>query len=74
MPRAAAFLAILGCMAAGVFVPRFGFLFTLLVAGFIGWLLYLTWPRLVGPEKLMRVAVLGMVLAVTVIQAFPRAG
>ena len=72
MPRWVAFLVILALMAAGVFVPRVGFLCTAVVAAFLGWLLYLTWPRLVGPEKLMRIAVLLMVLAVTVVQASPR--
>ncbi len=72
MPRWAPFLAVLALMAAGVFVPRVGFLFTLVIAAFLGWLLYLTWPRLVGPEKLMRIAVLLMVVAVAVVQAFPR--
>ncbi len=72
MPRTAAFLMILAFMAAGVFVPRVGFLFTLVVAAFLAWLLYLTWPRLVGPEKLMRIAVLAMVVAIVVVQALPR--
>ncbi len=72
LPRVAAFLGVLALMAAGAFVPRFGYLFTSLVAAFLGWLIYLTWPRLTGPEKLMRIAVLALVVALVVMQAFPR--
>jgi hypothetical protein len=72
MPRWLAFLVVLGTMTAGVFVPRVGFVFTLLVAVFLCWLAFLTWPRLTPPEKLMRTAVLALVVAVAIIQAFPR--
>lgn len=72
MPRAVGFFLVLALMAAGVFVPRLGFLATLLVAAFVGWLLYLVWPRLTLAERLFRIAVLVMVLAVALVQAFPR--
>ncbi len=72
LPRVAAFLIVLALMAAGTFVPKVGFLFTLVVAAFLGWLVFLTWPRLVGVEKLMRIAVLALVGAVAIMQAFPR--
>lgn len=39
---------------------------------FVAWLLYLSWPRLTGVERLMRVAVLLLFLAVTVVQLVPR--
>lgn len=39
---------------------------------FVAWLLYLSWPRLNGVERLMRVAVLLLFLAVTVVQLVPR--
>ena len=71
-PRVAAFLGVLAFMAAGVFVPKVGYLFTAAVAAFLAWLIYLTWPRLAGPEKLMRVAILALVVAVAFMQAFPR--
>lgn len=70
--RTTSFLLVLGLMAAGAFVPGVGFVATLLVAVFVGWLLVLTWPRLTGPEKLLRAAVLCLVLAVAAVQAFPR--
>lgn len=72
LPRAAAFFLVLAVMAVGVFVPRVGFVATLLVAVFVGWLLYLVWPRLTLPERLFRIAMLVMVLAVALVQAFPR--
>lgn len=72
IPRPVAFLLILAFMALGVFVPRVGFVATLFVAAFIGWLLYLTWPRQQPPEKLFRVAVLAMLVAIAIVQAFPR--
>jgi len=71
-PRWAAFLGVLALMVAGILVPKVGFVFTLLIGVFLGWLIFLTWPRLAGPEKLMRFAVVGLVLAVAVMQAFPK--
>jgi hypothetical protein len=39
---------------------------------FILWLLYLSWPRLTPVERVMRIAVLVLFLAVTVTQLLPR--
>ncbi len=72
LPRWVPFLALLALMSAGAFVPRVGWLFTLVVVVFICWLLYLTWPRLSALERLFRVAVLLLIMAVTAVQAFPR--
>ncbi len=72
VPRAAAFFAVLALMVAGVLVPRIGFVFTLVVALFVWWLLFITWPRLTLPERMMRIAVLFLVVAVAIVQAFPR--
>lgn len=72
LPRVAAFLLVLALMVAGVFVPRVGFVFTWLVAVFVAWLLYLTWPQLARPERFQRIAVLFVVVAVGIVQAFPR--
>ncbi|HOA03709.1 MAG: hypothetical protein IPI13_06050 [Actinomycetales bacterium] len=73
VPRWAAFIGVLALMVAGILVPKVGFLFTLVIAAFLGWLIFLTWPRLAAPEKLMRIAVLALVVAVAVMQAFPKA-
>ncbi|MGB2700008.1 MAG: DUF6703 family protein [Candidatus Phosphoribacter baldrii] len=73
IPRWAAFLGVLALMVAGILVPKVGFLFTVVIALFLAWLIFLTWPRLATPEKLMRLAVLALVVSVAVMQAFPKA-
>ena|SRR5690349_11495775 len=72
LPRFVAFLAVLALLVVGILVPRWGFLATGLVALGVAFLIYYTWPRLTLPERLLRLAVLGIVVAVAVVQAFPR--
>jgi hypothetical protein len=72
LPRVVPFLGLLALMVPGIFLPRVGFLATGAVGLFVCWLLFLTWPRLTPPEKLLRLAVLLLVTALTVVQAFPR--
>ena len=72
VPRLVPFLVALALLVVGVLVPTWGFVATALVALLVAVLIYLTWPRLTRPEKLMRLAVLGIVVAVTVVQAVPR--
>lgn len=38
----------------------------------IGWLLYLSWPHLAGMERLMRLAVLLLVLAIAITRLLPQ--
>ena len=38
----------------------------------LGWLLFLTWERLTQPERLMRIAVLALAIAVTIVELAPR--
>lgn len=38
----------------------------------LGWLLYLSWPHLTSSLRLMRIAVLALLLAIVVTQFFPR--
>jgi hypothetical protein len=71
-PRWLVFLATLALMLAGVLVPGWGWVFFLLVAVFLAWILYLSWPRLTPVERLMRSAVLVLIGAVTVVRAFPQ--
>jgi hypothetical protein len=71
LPRPVPFLVALALLVVGVLVPRWGFLATAAVALVVASLVYLTWPRLTPPEKLMRLAVLALVTAVTVVQARP---
>lgn len=72
LPRAIPVLAVLGLLVAGVFVPRHGWIATTLVAAFLAWMLGVSWPRLSGVEKLMRIAVLVFIGAIALVQARPR--
>lgn len=72
LPRVVSLVALLVVLAAGILAPRpFGGLAFLLVAVFVGWLLFLTWPRLTLSERMMRTAVLLLVFAVAVIRTVP---
>jgi hypothetical protein len=74
LPRVAILLALLAALAVGVFAPApWSGLAFLVVSAFIGWLLYLTWPRLTLPERLMRFAVLALTVAVGIINLGLRA-
>ncbi|PRY63727.1 hypothetical protein BCF74_101126 [Knoellia remsis] len=72
LPRAVPFLLVLGLMVAGILIPGWGWVLVALVTLFLLWLLLLGWPRLTTPERLMRIAVVAMALAITLTQAFPR--
>ena len=73
LPRVVPFLAVLLLLVVGILIPHYGFLATAVVALAVAFLIYYTWPRLTSPERMMRLAVLAVVVAVTVVQAFPRA-
>jgi hypothetical protein len=73
LPRPVAVGALVVVLAVGVFAPSpWSGLAFLLVTLFVGWLLFLTWQRLTLPERVMRLAVLALALAVTVVELFPR--
>ena len=74
MPRWAPFLLILGLMVAGVLIPTYGWVLIALVAVFLAWLLYLGWPRLSAVDRLMRFAVIAIVVVAAVTRANPRTG
>ena len=57
--------------AEGVAVVA-GALVLLVPIAFLGWLLYLTWPHLRRPERMMRVSVLLLVVAIAVTALVPR--
>lgn len=71
LPRAVPFLLVLVLLVAGIFVP-YGYVLILLVAAFLGWLLFLAWPRLTATERLMRATVGFLALAIGITEAFPR--
>ncbi len=72
VPRLVPFLLVLALLVVGIFVPGWGFVATALIALVVAFLIYYTWPRLTMPERLMRIAVLAIIVAVTVVQAVPR--
>ena len=72
LPRAVPFLVVLALMVAGALIPGWGWLLLALVTLFLVWLLVLGWPRLTSQERLMRVAVVALAVAITITQAFPR--
>ena len=74
LPRTVVLVVLATVLAVGILAPApwSGIAF-LLVSLFVGWLLYLTWPRLTMPERLMRLAVLALALAVAVVNLVPKA-
>lgn len=74
LPAWLPFLVLLVLLLVGGFVG--GVVGWVLVAAamlFILWLLYLSWPRMTTAERLMRVALLLVFVAVAVTQLVPRA-
>jgi hypothetical protein len=58
------FVLVLGLLLAGLAVHgAIGILALLVLAALLGWLLYLSWPVLDRPRRLLRVAVLGAIVA-----------
>lgn len=73
LPRAVPFLLMLALLVAGVVIAGpVGFILMAVAATFVAWILYLSWPRLSGTERIMRVAVLLLAIALAVVQLFPR--
>ncbi|QIM21146.1 hypothetical protein G7075_08410 [Phycicoccus sp. HDW14] len=72
LPRFVPFLGILALVVAGIFLPSPGWLLIGVVVLVLAWILALAWPRLRFTEQLMRLAVIGLMIAVMLTQAFPR--
>ncbi|GGL26196.1 hypothetical protein H9L10_04475 [Phycicoccus endophyticus] len=72
LPRALPFLLVLALVVAGVLLPAPGWLLIGVVVLVLAWILALAWPRLSGAERLMRLAVVALMVAVLVTQAVPR--
>lgn len=63
-------IALLALLIAGFVIPGWiGGLALVAVAGFLGWLAYVSWPALAGRGRVLRVAAVACVLALAVIQA-----
>ncbi|MGL5864103.1 MAG: DUF6703 family protein [Phycicoccus sp.] len=72
LPRAVPFLAVLALVVAGLLVPVWGWVLLAVVSAVLLWILVLAWPRLTLVERMMRLAVIAMIVAITVTQAVPR--
>jgi len=73
LPRLVPFLILLALLIAGVLISgRIGFVLMGLAAIFVAWVLYLSWPRLSGAERIMRLAVLLLAVAMAVVKLSPR--
>lgn len=72
LPPAVPVLVIFGLVVLGGFLGRWGAIPMGLAVLVLGAILAVGWRRLTGPERLMRIAVLLFVTALTVVKAFPR--
>ncbi len=73
LPRALPFLTLLAVLVVGLLIGGgVGVGATALVTVFVGWLMYLSWPRLTTAERLGRLAVFAVAIALVLVQAFPQ--
>lgn len=73
LPRLVPFVLLLTLLVAGVVISGpTGFALMAVAAAFVGWVLYLSWPRLTSSERIMRLAVLLLAVVMAVVQLFPR--
>jgi hypothetical protein len=73
LPKVVPFLSLLVLLVSGVLIGgQVGFVLMGTAALFVAWVLYLAWPRLSGSERLGRLAVLLLAVAMAVVQLFPR--
>ena len=73
LPRVVPFLLLLALLVAGaVIVGPVGFVLMGLAAVFVAWILYLSWPRLTGSERIMRSAVLLLAAAMAITRLSPK--
>ncbi len=72
LPRFVPFLGILVLSLAGILLPSPGWLLLVVVILVLVWILALAWPRLTGAERLMRLAVVAIMVAVLVTQVASR--
>jgi hypothetical protein len=72
LPRLVPFVLLLGLLIGGLLIGGLvGFVLMSLAAAFVAWVLYLSWPGLNGTERIMRLAVLLLAVAMAATR-FPR--
>lgn len=70
LPRWVLFVAFSGLAVGGAFLPASpGVACLLVLAVFLGWLLYLSWPSLDAPKRLLRLVVVAALLMAAVVRA-----
>ena len=73
LPKLVPFAVLLTLLGAGLIIQGpAGFVLVGLAALFVAWVLYLSWPVLKGSERIMRLAVLLLAVALAIVQLFPR--
>lgn len=72
LPRFVPFLGILVLTFAGILLPSPAWLLLVVVILVLAWILALAWPKLSPAEKLMRIAVIAIMVAVLVTQVAER--
>ena len=72
LPRFVPFLGVLVLTFAGILLPSPAWLLLVVVVAVLLWILALAWPRLTGAERLMRLAVVAIMVAILVTQVAPR--
>lgn len=65
-------LVVFGLALLGGFLGPWGAIPLGLVVLFLVWMLALSWPRLRSSERLMRIAVIALVLALVIVKVVPR--
>jgi len=69
LPRAVPFTLMFGLLLAGLLTSGvLAFVALILVAAFLGWLLFIGWPLMSGPARVLRLASTLLVAAVAVNQ------
>ena len=72
LPRFVPFHGVLVLTFAGILLPSPAWLLLVVVVAVLLWILALAWPRLTGAERLMRLAVVAIMVAILVTQVAPR--
>lgn len=72
LPPLVPILVVFALVLVGGFIGPWGAIPLGLVVVFLLWMLALSWPRLRQSERLMRIAVIALVLALTIIKVVPR--
>lgn len=72
LPSFVPILVIFALIVGGGLIPGWGWILMSIAVLFLAWMLAISWPRLSTSERLMRIAVLAFVLAVTVTRAIGR--